>query len=112
MSKKNPTQKMVQVAVGKDVGMVVIKFDRDINYLELNPEPALDFAEAISKEAFEARDGVKLAGPALKAGLIEKHKLKLTPRIALLLNSLREDKTKTNQYLSEQIISTIFSEIF
>lgn len=112
MSKKNPTQKMVQVAVGKNGGMVILKFDRSVNYLELNPEPALDIAEAISKEAFEARDGMKMAGPALKAGLVKRHKLKLTPRLTLMLNSLREDKTKTNQYLAEQMISTVFAEIF
>ena len=106
------TQENVQVAVKGEDGKVILKFDRDINYLEMGPQNAFDIAEAMSTAAFECRDGVKPAGPALKAELIERHRMALTQRLALMLNSTRNDVRIGNGQLAKSLVDTCLSEVF
>lgn len=105
-------QDTVQVAVKGGDGLVVLKFDRDINYLEMGPENAFDIAEAMTAAAFECKNGVKPVGPALKAELIEKHRMKLTQRLALMLNSARGDPMTSNGQLAKTMVDTCLAEIF
>jgi hypothetical protein len=106
------TQPSVSVAIKQENGLVVLKFDRDVNYIEIEPQNMLDMAEAMCAAAFEAKDGLKPVGPALKASLIEQHRDRLIPRVTLMLASMREDKLKTDGYIALQIVDQIFSEIF
>lgn len=106
------TQTNVSIAVKHERGLVILKLDRDVNYIEIEPQNCLDIVEAMSAAAFEARDGIKPVGPALKASLIEKHRDKLVPRITLMLAALREDKKRSDGYIALQIVDAIFSEIF
>jgi len=105
-------QESIQVAVKGEDGRVVLKFDRDINYLEMEPTNAFDIAEAMCTAAFECRDGVKPAGPALKAELIDRHRLTLTQRLALMLNSTRTDVRISNGQLAKSLVDTCLSEVF
>ena len=102
----------VQIAVKNEKGLVILKFDRDVNYIEIDPQNCLDIAEAMVTNAFEARDGLKPVGSALKASLIESHRDKLVPRLTLMLASLRENKLKTDGYIALQMVDAVFSEIF
>ena len=106
------TQSPVSIAVKHENGLVILKFDRDVNYIEIEPQNCLDIVEAMSASAFEARDGVKPVGPALKASLIEAHHDKLVPRITLMLASLREDKKNSDGMIALKLIDVIFAEIF
>ena len=106
------TQSPVSIAVKHEAGLVVLKFDRDVDYIEIEPQNALDIVEAISAAAFEARDGMKPLGPALKASLIERHRDVLIPRVSLMLGSMREDKLKSNGDIALRVIDSVFSEIF
>ena len=105
-------QQPVQVAIKAENKLVVMKFDRDVNYVELEPQNCLDICEAMSAAAFEARDDLKPAGPALKASLVERHHDKLVPRIALMLGSMRQDKLKSDGNIAEQIVTTCLAEVF
>ena len=105
-------QESVQVAVKGEDGKVVLKFDRSVNHVEMDPGNALDIAEAMSTAAFECREGVKPAGPALKAELVEKHRMTLTQRLALMLNSTRSDTRISNGQLAKSLVDTCLSEVF
>lgn len=106
------TQESVSVAVKMENGKVILMFDRDVGHIEIEPENCLNIAEAMSAAAFEATEKLRPAGPALKAQLIERHRDKLIPRIALMLGSLRQDKKKSDGYLAEQFVSTMLGEVF
>jgi hypothetical protein len=106
------SQNPVNVAVGKEDGKVILKFDRDVNHIEMDPQNALDITEAIATAAFECRDGVKPVGPALKAELIEKNRDELIPRITLMLAGMRGNKKMTDGSVAVAIIDTVFSKVF
>lgn len=105
-------QSPVQVAVRSEGGKVILKFDSDINYLEMEPENCLLITEAMATAAFEARDGMKPVGPALKAEIVERHRMTLTQRVALMLNTLRDDRTKSNGQVARDIVDVMLAEVF
>lgn len=78
----------------------------------VDPQGALMIAECLSTMAFEADTGLKPVGVALKASLVKQHREKLEPRMAVMLNSMRENRVISNKNLARQMIDTIFSEIF
>ncbi len=78
----------------------------------VDPEGALAMAECLSAMAFEADTGLKPVGDTLKAELVKKHREKLMPRLALMLNTLRENKRYTNQQLAQQMLDAFCSEVF
>lgn len=73
---------------------------------------ALTLSTVVADLAFEADTGLKAAGPALKAELIERHRKTLTDRIAVVLNSQRERKTVTNRQLARKLVDLALSEVF
>ncbi len=91
---------------------MILKFDRDVGHIEVEPQNMLDMAECMVAAAFEARDGIKPVGKALKASLIEKHRDVLIPRLALMLRGMREDKLKTDGYIALRIMDIVCNEIF
>jgi len=106
------SQKSVQVAVKGEDGKVILKFDRDINYLEMEPQNTFDIAEAMCSAAFECRDGVKPVGTALKAELVERHRMRLTQRLSLVMNGSRENRTISNAKLAQQLVDICLAEVF
>ncbi len=106
------SQEPLSIAVKREGGKVILKFDRDVNYIESDPQNAIDIAEAMTAAAFEAMEKLKPVGETLKASLVEKHREKLIPRVALMLGSLREDRKKSDGQIAVSIIDSIFSEIF
>lgn len=85
--------------------------DRTDHYM-VDPEGALAMAECLSAMAFEADTGLKPVGDTLKAELVKKHREKLTPRLALMLNTLRENKRVSNEQLAQQMMDAFCSEVF
>jgi hypothetical protein len=85
--------------------------ERTDHYM-VDPEGALTMAECLSTMAFEADTGLKPVGETLKAELVKKHREKLTPRVALMLNTLRENKRFNNQQITNQLLDAFFSEVF
>jgi hypothetical protein len=78
----------------------------------LDPPAALMMAEQLTTMAFEADTSLKPVTETLKASLVERHRQKLTPRLELMLNTLREERTASNAQLARTIIDQMFSEIF
>lgn len=105
-------QERVEIAIRSEDGLVILKFDRDVGYIEIDPTNCLDICEAMATAAFESRDGVKPVGKALKSELIERHRMKLTQRIALILNGSRENLTLTNGRLAQQLVEVMLKEVF
>jgi hypothetical protein len=82
------------------------------DHMMLDPQGALLAAECMSAMAFEADTGLKPVGEVLKVELVQKHREKLAPRLALMLNSMRENKRITNQQLAKQMLDAFCSEVF
>jgi hypothetical protein len=81
------------------------------NFL-LSASDALAFSTLLADLAFEADTGLKAAGPALKAELIERHRVKLTDRLTVVLNTAREKKATSNRRLAKQMIDIMLAEVF
>jgi len=78
----------------------------------LDPRECLDISEAMATAAFTAREELKPVGPALKAELVERHRMKLTQRLALVLNSTRENKKVSNGKLAQELVEIMLKEVF
>ena len=78
----------------------------------LDPSTAMVCAQTMTDMAFEADSSIKPIGPALKASMVEKHRSVLIPRIATMMNTLRENKLVTNDQLAVQIMDRVCAEIF
>ena len=94
-------------AIKSHEGKVVVLLDPIVRVNELDPQNALDIAEALSQAALECQ-GMKIAGQALKVNLAEKAAQKLVPRIMLMLKSMHK---KPIRYQAEQITATCLSEV-
>lgn len=114
--------------------LVVLHFPRSIEYAAFTGIGAVDTAArmlafahvadpamaefvinvgmALIDHVYEHRGDLKPAGGTVKHELIERHRQKLTPRLTLMLNTLREERTTSNQQLARTIIDQMFSEIF
>lgn len=113
-----------------DVQMQVVSRDRQIHLLfseedtqskQLRPaytsnflmpaDAALRFSTLVADLAFEADTGLKAAGPALKAELIERHRRTLTKRLEVVLNSQREQRTVSNYKLAKELVEICLKEV-
>lgn len=77
-----------------------------------DPQGALAMAECLSAMAFEADTNLKPVGETLKASLVQRHREVLAPRLALMLNSQRENRTISNAQLARQMLDAFCSEVF
>jgi len=77
----------------------------------LDPETALMASQVLADMAFQADDGLKMP-EAQKLALVEKHRAKLLPRLTVMLNSLREKKTVSNEQLARQALDAFCAEVF
>ena len=102
----------MEMVIGHENGMVVQKFKGAVDRVDYEPENAISVAEALTSNAFEARDGMKPVGDTLKAELVERHRKKLYNRLGLVLNSTRENRTISNSNLARQLVDICLSEIF
>ena len=72
---------------------------------------ALLASQKMADLAFEADEGLRMP-MSHKAALVEKHRSVLIPRLGVIFNSQRENKTLTNDQLARQIIDVVCAEIF
>ncbi len=72
----------------------------------------INVAMACIDHAYEKRGDLKPAGSAVKHELIERHRRKLTKRLEVMLNSLREKKTTSNQGLAKTMVDAMLNEVF
>ena len=111
----------LQTTVVQRDGKVHLLFSREVegelrsaqtDHLMLPAQTALDMGQMIIDLAFEADTGLKPLGPAAKAELVRKHREKLIPRIGLMMASLREKRTVSNDMIARQIMDTVCAEVF
>lgn len=81
------------------------------NFL-LSASDALAFSTLLADLAFEAETSLKPASSALKAELIERHRVKLVDRLHVVMNSQRERRTVTNRQLAKKVLDIVFAEVF
>jgi hypothetical protein len=72
---------------------------------------ALLASQKLADLAFEADEGLRMPS-SHKAALIEKHRAVLVPRLGVIFNSQRENKTLSNEQLARQIVDVVSAEIF
>lgn len=111
---------LLTTVAGRD-GAVHLLFSRDVegelraadtNHVMWPAKTALDIGQMIIDLAFEADTGLKPLGPAAKAELVKKHREKLIPRVAMMMNSMREKRTISNDALARQIMDVVCAEVF
>lgn len=107
-----PEAGKVEMTIFHEYGQVIQRFRRPMLFVAYDPPNAKAVACALTDAAFEAAHEPKPAGESVKSALIERHHDVLVPRIALMLQGLREDKKLSDGYVAEQLVSTIFHEIF
>lgn len=101
-----------EMIIKQEGGKVIQRFAAPLLYVEYDPQNAIDVAMAMTDAAFEARDGVKPAGASLKAELVERHRMNLTRRVALMLGTLRGDKLKSDGQIARDVVEAMLREVF
>lgn len=81
------------------------------NFL-LSASDALAMSTLLADLAFEAETSLKPAGDVVKAELMERHRVKLVDRLAVVFNSTRERKTTSNRQLAKQVVDICMAEVF
>lgn len=81
------------------------------NFL-MTAQQGLQLAGLLADLAFEADTSLKPVGPALKAELVERHRIKLTKRIEVVMNSTREKRKVSNRQLAQQLVEIALKEVF
>jgi hypothetical protein len=81
------------------------------NFL-LSASDALALSTLLADLAYEIETTLKPVGSALKAELIEKHRIKITKRIELMLNSTRFKKTVSNSVLAKKMTDVSLKDVF
>lgn len=81
------------------------------NFL-MSPHDAVMFAGLTADLAYEIETGLKAAGAGLKAALIERARVKLTARVALMLRSMREDKTISHAKIAQEVVDACLKEVY
>ena len=102
----------IPMLIGHEHGQVVMKFMALLDRVDIDPERAIDIAEALAAAAFEARDGVQPVGHALKAELADRQREVIGNRFAVILNSTREDRLVTNQKLAQELADIALREVY
>lgn len=72
----------------------------------------IDGAMLIVDHVYEVHGDLKPVNGALRHELIERHRKTLNNRIALMLNSTRENKQVSNRKLAQQIVDVVCGEVF
>lgn len=108
----SPEEGQVEMIVYPENGRIVQRFRRPMNFIIYEPDNARIVAARLIDCAFEADDQPKPAGDAVKAALVQRHRRTLLPRVTAILRSMREEKTKTNEYIAAQVIDAVFHEVF
>lgn len=110
----------VYVRIGVEEKQVMLLFCKDpegsipsnISKWMVDPAQCLEISEGMATAAFEADTSLRPVGPALKATLMENHRIKLTARVALMLTTLRGDKLKTDGMVARDIVDAMLKEVF
>lgn len=102
----------VEMIVGQENGKVFLRFRRPMDVVVFDPQNMIDVAMAMTDAAFEARDGVKPVGDTLKAELVERHRVKLTNRFAMMIKTMREDKKRSHAQMAKELVEVALKEIF
>ena len=108
------------VRVGVEEGKVLVLFTKDpegskpanLSQWRIDPAECLEIVNAMADAAFEADTNIKPVGPALKASLVEQHRMKLTARFALMLTAMRQDRLKSDGEVAKNLVDAALSEIF
>lgn len=110
----------VYVSVGVEDKKVILLFSEDVDQTRpahlsrwrIDPEQCMSITQAMADAAFQADTSIKPVGPTLKATLVEQHRMKLTARFALMLNTLRHNPEKSDGQIAQSLVDAALSEIF
>ena len=110
----------VFVRIGVEGGKVLLMFSEDVQGMTpanlsrwaIDPPECLQISEAMATNAFTADTQLKPVGPALKATLVENHRMKLTQRYVRMLASMRSDINVSDGKIAQELVDAALKEIF
>lgn len=102
----------IEMHLGIEKGKVVMRFEHPQQFIVFDPVNIQVIALRLTDLAFEADTGLKPVGDTLKADLIQRHREKLTNRLALVLGTKREEKKTSNGQLAIDLVDICLHEIF
>lgn len=111
------TDSKVEMVLDIREGKVIQRFKDEMREIVYDPENALAVAMHMADLAGEIQGGDKTipgvtAGKALKDELIERHRMTLTRRVALVMGSIRKDVKRTDGQAAQEIVDIVLKEIF
>ncbi len=92
-------------AIGERDGNVILEFPEPVQWASFDTETARQIGEAIAKQAYETRYGIK---PAEGSFLSEQVRHKLITRTKHILRSL---EGRHPEYVASQIVDTVLAEV-
>lgn len=92
-------------------GMVVQEFQRPMKRVIYEPRNIIAVATKMTDLAFEADTKLKPVGDSLKAELVERHRVTLINRLALVLKDKRMTKMN-DRALSRMLVEIMLREVF
>jgi hypothetical protein len=104
------------VAIGVEKGRAVMRFPSPVSFVAFDPSNASSVAEALARAAYEAHngrpppDGGSDLARQVKARYTEELRDRMITRVAVMLASLRENKTITNGKLAMELVDRMFSD--
>lgn len=105
----------IAIGIGEG-GKVVVRWHKECNRIDFDPQNAFELAEGLARTAHKARfgedppDDMSYLAQQIKSKLTEKMRDRMVIRVANMLGSLRRND-KTDGYIALQIVDTIFSEV-
>lgn len=107
----------VEMVLDTREGKIIQRFSREMLEVIYDPGNAMEVAMELADMASDLMDNKRTipgahTGTALKHELIERHRMTLTKRIAIVITSWRNDKNMTDGQVAKQIVDICFSEIF
>jgi hypothetical protein len=102
----------VDMVLGVHEGKVLMRFKEPMQEILFDHDNAINVSMALADLAFECRDDVKPASSALKAELVDRHRMTLVNRLAVVFNGQREDKKLSNGQLAQKVTDIMLAEVF
>lgn len=106
-----------QVVVGDENGRVFLRFPDPKAWIAFDPDNARLVAEAMARAAYKAHYGRdapadrSVLGQQVKARVTDEIHDTMVQRIALMLNSMRENRQFSNGQLALILVDRIFSDV-
>jgi len=106
----------VEMVVGHEAGKVFVQFREPMQRIDFDPRNVIEIAAALTDHAAQVQSGKPGALPDIDqvtvSAVIERHRMTLTQRFAVVLNSSRDKQRVSNGQLGKELAEIALKEIF